>query len=158
MLKRLYLLILTLLLFFCSCENKWPDNGDLDGMWQLMTIERNDSLKQVKQDKLYWSIRSNLVQLSCIDGDKKYSHFRKLGSTLTLYDLCYYSNNATAEDNNEWIMPADAHVLARWGIEPYAATENYMNGPLMQTFRIENLSSSKMILKAENYKLIFRKF
>lgn len=55
-------------------------------------------------------------------------------------------------------MPADAHVLARWGIEPYAATENYMNGPLMQTFRIENLSSSKMILKAENYKLIFRKF
>lgn len=146
------------LYMLCSCENKWPDNGKLDGMWQLMEIVRDDTVSNVKDSKLYWSIRSNLVQLSCIDGDRKYAHFRRTGSTLTLYDLCYYSDNATAEDNNEWIMPEDARLLARWGIEPTAATDESMAGPLMQVFTFEKLTSSKMILCAEHYRLVFRKF
>ena len=146
------------LCMLCSCENKWPDNGKLDGMWQLMEIVHDDSVSHVKDSKLYWSIRSNLVQLSCIDGDRKYSHFRKTGTTLTIYDLCFYSDNATAEDNNEWIMPEDAHLLARWGIEPVAAADESMAGPLMQVFTIETLTSSRMVLSAGHYKLVFRKF
>lgn len=151
-------IILTLLLILThtSCENKWPDNGDLDGMWQLMTIERNGEITNSKNDKVYWSVRSNLLQLSQVNGSRMYAHFECHDGMFIVKDLCYLSPNAQPGDNDNWIPSEESHILKPWGICPVTDTNHPER--LTQTFRVGMIRSDKMILHADEYILTFRKF
>ena len=152
--RILSLLLLVASGFLISCD-KLPDNGNLDGMWQLMTVEDGDE-KSVKDTKVYWSIRTNLVQLSSIDGTRMYAHFEKMGKAFEMYDLCYNSKNANPTDNNEWIPFEDREILFRFGI--LAEKDAQRSGRLHQLFRVETLTENTMVLCADTYKLRFRKF
>lgn len=140
-----------------SCENKWPDNGDLDGMWQLMSIEQNGIVTSQKDTKCYWSIRSDLVQYTTYGNLKKrYSHFERKDGKLILTDFCHESRNATSADNDEWITYDERDILNKWGI--YAETDPNHTERLTQTFTIDHLDNDCLILSTSTYKLEFRKF
>lgn len=71
-----------------GCENKWPDNGDLDGMWQIMSIEKEGKVSSLKETKHYWSVRSRLVQYTQYGmTDRKYAHFERKDGKLILTDF-----------------------------------------------------------------------
>lgn len=141
---------------FVSCD-KVPNNGDLDDMWQLMSIENNGTVTNTKEQQLYWSIRANLVQFSLAnDGMRLYGHFTRKGDQLVIYDLCYQSMHETSADNDEWITYEERDILSRWGVYPKEDSEHA--GKLYQTFKIELLNSGSMILSSGDIKLIFRKF
>lgn len=138
-----------------SCD-KMPDNGALDGMWQLMEIERGGTVENVKATQTYWSIRTNLVQLSSLTAQRYYAHFTRQGSRLTLYDLSHNCSTVTEADNNEWITSDESSVLLHYGIEPEADTAR--PGRLTQTFTIDVLGGDEMLLSTPQYRLKFRKF
>ena len=147
-----------LMLFTTSCESKWPNNGDLDDMWQLMSVEQDGTVSSLKETKHYWSVRSNLVQFSSYDNTdgNKFCHFERKDGRLILTDFCHESMNATAEDNDEWITYEERSLLEQWGI--YAEPDTEHPERLTQTFTIDYLDSDRMILSADTYKLEFRKF
>ena len=159
--KKFYRIIaaifLACLFFSTSCENKWPDNGDFDGMWQLLVID-DGTEHDMKSQKVYWSVRTNLIQFN--EGKpntvRYFSHLNKAGSMLEVYDICYDSENASEEDNNEWISFDKRGVLFPYGID--AIEDSQRPGRLHQIFTIETLTSKSLVLKTEKYTLRFRKF
>lgn len=150
-----YILFLLIMTTTIACD-KVPNNGNLDGMWQLMSIEENGTVTSTKDRQVYWSIRTNLVQLSLYDGFRLFSHFERTGNDITLYDFCHESINEQASDNDAWIEKEEIEILTQWGIFPEEDTVR--PGRLTQTFHFELLNSDNMILSSGKYKLIFRKF
>lgn len=143
-------------LCFVSCD-KVPNNGDLDDMWQLMSIEKDGTVTNTKEQQLYWSIRANLVQLYYVeDGMRLFGHFKRTGSEMVIYDLCHESQHRNENDNDEWISYDERDILAKWGIFPERDSEHAER--LKQTYKIELLNSGSMILSSGNIKLILRKF
>ena len=59
--KKYILLIFIFLIGITSCQ-KASINGDLDGMWQLMKIEKKDKPAEVPT-QLYYCIQLHMVQL-----------------------------------------------------------------------------------------------
>jgi hypothetical protein len=59
--KKYILLIIIVLISITSCQ-KASINGDFDGMWQLMKIEKKDKPDEVP-NQLYYCIQLHMVQL-----------------------------------------------------------------------------------------------
>lgn len=159
--KIFSLLTLTaVMLLGTGCESKWPDNGDLDDMWQLMSIEQGAKVTDVKKEQKYWSIRKNLVQFNHYNGMRRFfAHFERKSGQLILFDFSYEWGNNEDRDNNEWIKSApedERDILAPWGIFPDADPKHPER--LKQVFTIEHLDHDNMILSTETYRLKFRKF
>lgn len=150
--------LVCLIMLMVGCENKWPNNGDFDDMWQLMSIEQNGVVSSLKDTKHYWSVRSNLVQFNSYDNNdgRKYCHFERKDGKLILTDFCHESRNATEADNDDWITYDERNVLEQWGI--YAESDSNHPDRLTQTFTIDHLDSDCLILSTSTYKLEFRKF
>lgn len=139
----IYLLLSTVF----SCD-KLPMNGDLDGMWQLMSVEMDGEVSDVKSRKRYWSFQLHLVQFSRGDNTNRYfAHFKHKNDSLHIYDLCFPSENFTDSDDNVMFTESDVHILNQWGIYN-----------LYNKFKVEKLDSDVMILKNDEMKLRFRKF
>lgn len=143
-----------------GCENKWPDNGDLDGMWQLLSMELGGKVVSMKETKHYWSVRSSLIQYTEYGlGDRKYAHFQHKDNMLILTDFCYNWGNTEDNRNNEWIKSEpieERDILAPWGLYPTQDPQHPER--LTQTFCIEHLDYDNMVLSTPTYKLKFRKF
>lgn len=154
------ILIITIALFTTGCENKWPGNGDLDGMWQLMSIERDGHTESLKETKHYWSIRTRLVQFTEYGStNRKYAHFERKNGKLILTDFCYDWGNSEANKNNEWIKSTpetERNILFPWGLYPVTDTNHPER--LTQTFSIDHLDYDCLILSTAEYKIKLRKF
>lgn len=159
--NRLYKIGITLtLLLVLSCD-KLPDNGNLDGMWQLMAVENRASgeCTDWSGNQRYWSFRLRLVQYSTHQGISKevlYAHFEQEGSILWLTDFCTAAKYEKEADDNEWLTPDDASRLAPWGFTPLPDPAAHTK--TVATFQIEQLSASTLVLSNENVILTFRKF
>lgn len=143
-----------------SCD-KLPDNGDLDGMWQLMQIEERATgqVSDWSVNQRYWSVRKELMQYSAnnsITQTVLYSHFKKNDASLLLTDFCTAAKYETETDDNKWISPDNANILNAWGIYPDEDPDNPQK--VTATFRIEHITSSSLILSTEKTRLTFRKF
>lgn len=152
------LLLLTLLFTATCCTDKIPDNGPLDDMWQLMSVEQlpEGIVTDTKSRQVYWSIRSNLIQFNGIEYDRCYGHFLHIGNNLKIYDLCVESAHEKEEDNDEWITYEQRYMLAPWGLTPEPDPDR--EGRLYQQFYIEQLDYSRMVLTTPTQRLTFRKF
>ncbi len=150
--KTYYILLLfACVMLFASCD-KMPKNGDLDGMWQLMTVERaGEEAEFVKTKKLYYSFQLDLVQLNDAtmpnDRGGYYAYFKHSGDSLFIRKICFPSANETAADNNIEFTSADLPKIAPWGI--------YTLNP---RFKVWELDSDDMVLESNEAKLTFRKF
>ena len=73
--KKYILLFFIVLTSITSCQ-KASINGDLDGMWQLMKIEKKDTPAEVP-NQLYYCIQLHMVQLQGAAGcSGTFSHKR----------------------------------------------------------------------------------
>ena len=97
-----------------------PDNGQLDGMWQLMSIETADGhILDVKDQQHYWSFRLRLVQFTAsrgIDTDKYYAHFYREEGNIVLKDFCQEARYEKDTDDNVWVSSEEAELLHPWGV------------------------------------------
>lgn len=142
-----YLYTLCLLCALCvSCENKWPKNGDLDGNWQLLTIEHKGETTDVKGQQLFLSIQLDLFQLS-VTGDRQryYGYFDKGESTIVFRQFSDMAENDLETTDNRPL--GSAETLHRWGYYT-----------LNEVFRIERLTKQEMILQSDSARVTYRKF
>ena len=133
------LLILSLfIVMLCSC-GKTPINGKLDGMWQLIKIEKTDgTVTDTKEQRLYYNVQLELLGLQK-DGYTEYlGRFNYTKDSLLVYDI------RTSGDNT---LTATPEQLLPYGI----------NGT-SDRFGIEALTHNKMVLRSSVAILSFRKF
>jgi len=156
--KKVILNISSLVLFFVlsfstfSC-NKISDNGDLDGMWQFMTVSYAhngvyDSTINVKDYKSYLSFELSLAKISWINASITDTtktilcRFAHQGNTLRLYNF-YFDFPAS----DSLIADPNTMLLSPFGIKGNNAT-----------FTIQEESNHTLILQNDFAKIFLRKF
>jgi hypothetical protein len=143
--KLLYILVL---LGFSSCELETSDNGDLDGNWQLLSIDtlNTGGINNVKDKQIFYAVQFHLINIYAQNiksesTPNSFFHFSQTKDSLILY-----STDATQYDT-------EAHkdsILTR--LRPLGINS------LEEHFKIETLNNKYMILKSKELRLNFRNF
>lgn len=129
--RLVYLAVITLftiILATTSCR-KWPENGKLDGMWQIMSVEYSDGTTTSRM-KYYYNFQRSICQLT--------------GSSTCTGNMTYAKKEAR--------LQIDFPESALSQLRPYGIAEN----PVI--FKIIKLTNSSLILSNEYSTITFRKF
>lgn len=129
--KKIKLVISIVLLCFClfGCDSKWPENGKLDGMWQLMEIDWA-GVENKTPTQTYYSIQLKLINLRQVGGSDILGYFRYTGDSL--------------------------HLTMRQ--TTIADVKQFGLSDTIQSFGVETLNHSQMILTTPDRRLTFRKY
>lgn len=123
------LLLLVIINYISGCDSKWPENGKLDGMWQLMEIVWEEA-SEPHPERMYYSVQLKLINMRQIGGDDVLGYFRYTGDSL--------------------------HVCMRQTSKEIV--RNFGLSDTIQSFGIEKLTKSRMVLTTFDRRLSFRKF
>lgn len=145
---------LTFLINLIGCD-KLPQNGDLDGMWQVTEISYNsqngqyDSIVNKKAEQIYWLFQLDLMAIrSKVEGQDNLSdniraRFKHTGNTLDIYEIYYHEWGIT----DSLITNPNTTEYVRYGIKGNKAH-----------FKIEKLDADHMRLQSDYAIISFRKF
>ncbi len=146
--KHYIYIIMCVAMMLTSCD-KWPENGKLDGMWQLTSIATDgEEAVSTISDGIYWKVQLDLIMIhtthETLNGRTfdTSATFDYKGKSLNLTGL--YIHDFTSD---ELITDPESTALAWTGIYGTSAQ-----------FHIAKLDSKKMILENERVRLVFRKF
>lgn len=67
--------MLLMVLITWGCDKKWPINGNLDGYWQLMTVETKADGVKTDCNRLYMGIQLHMIELKDLGGNGYKSFF-----------------------------------------------------------------------------------
>ncbi len=129
----------------CTIEN--IDNGDLDGFWHLEAMDTIDTggRLDLSDEVLFWGFQAKLMHTQGASREF-YFRFSHDGNTLLLYDP-YLDGGHEDKENGGDTPVEDPTLLQPYGIQTLA-----------DTFNVDALSSSKMILSTSQHRLYFTKF
>lgn len=146
--RALPLIILLLSVLFSGCD-KLPENGDLDGLWQLMSIQNGGTTTDMKAKRMYCSFQLKLFML----GNDAYprhffGYFEHKGSTMRFHHFTFRSDYVEGGKIDE-LMTDETGLkhIAPWG---FYSTDC--------TFNVVKLNSSELILEHGDTKIVYRKF
>lgn len=138
--RILYIIFLTLFfVLFPSCDSKWGENGDLDGMWQLTQwkdIASGQFIENESED-IYYSFQQKLVKFQMIGSGKYYlSYFTHQGNDLIIGKTVQWPKNEERplSELKTLGVPADGR------------------------FHIDVLNDKNMVLRSETSIISFRKY
>ncbi len=148
-----YIISAAAILFSAVSCDKLPENGKLDGMWQIMSINyahdsEYDSLVDIKSQKVYLSFQLKLAQIRTgtfsneVQTDVILSRFKYKGSSLSLYN---FYRKGFAED--QLLTDSATTSLRCFGIDGISAD-----------FHIDKLNGSEMQLSSDYARIICHKF
>lgn len=140
--KILYILLAILSFSVASCD-KLPENGDLDGNWQLLTIEQHATgeVTSVKEQKIFWAVQLKLMSYRGA-ANSYLSRFIHEADSLFLYN---FYRHTRYEDY--LLTDSSTTELAKLGIQGISGR-----------YAIETLNKKSMVLNSINSRLVFRKF
>ncbi len=129
----------------CTIEN--IDNGDLDGFWHMEAMDTvaTGGRLDLSDEVLFWAFQAKLMHTQG-STDEFFFRFTHSGGTLLLYDPYLDHWHQDQEDGGD-IEVEDPTLLHPYGIQTLA-----------DTFTVETLNSSKMILSTQQHRLHFTKF
>lgn len=149
----LLLISATWLMASCHLEIEGSGNGNLDGYWHLVTVDTLavDSLGEtfimsttdLSEQRFFWGVQGAIIVLYSPDykgGQRYVSHFTHEDNTLLLRGLRYHDRpkgDALLEDVTE--------------VYPFGVLK------LVQSYDIEKLTSSAMVLRDDMLRFTFRK-
>lgn len=132
--KKIFLILPLLLVLMLSGCQKASINGDLDGRWQLLEIEKRGVTESIKDQQLYMNFYLHVCSLSYY------------GGTFTEGNLKY-------ENNKIWMQFPYINTLAGLNkLETYGIYSNPVE------FQVEYISKDKMIIKEGDIIITLRKF
>ncbi|MBO4216038.1 MAG: lipocalin-like domain-containing protein [Bacteroidaceae bacterium] len=141
--KLLYIIISTLLL--TACELETPSNGAFDGNWQLRQVDTlaTGGRCDMTYSYVYWAVESHVLLVRDIDNEnlKLIFHFDKSSDRIWIYN----PNFVVTKDE---LIPLESDSL----LTPLGILGT------RDTFDIEKLSHSDLVVRNRAYKLYFRKY
>lgn len=67
--------MLFMVLITWGCDKKWPINGNLDGYWQLMTVETKADGVKTDCNRMYMGIQLHMIEMKDLGGNGYKSFF-----------------------------------------------------------------------------------
>ena len=146
--------LLFLLVFFLatlsSCD-KTPMNGDLDGMWQLVSIETPQGATPMKERRVFLCIQLQLMEWwnPTSENGHYFSHFSHQNDSLYIFDLCHASTHTATGSDDQRVTAAEMAegAMENWGIHT-----------LDTRYRVRHLNAKDLTLEKEDTVYAFRKF
>ena len=131
---------------FTSCELETSGNGDLDGFWHLVQVDtlQTGGVNDTSKELFFWSFQVNLLEFS----DRSYhipiymARFNHDNGQLKVTQPCLYNR----DEGNEMVTEENVKDISPYGLNA-----------LEETFRVEELSGSKMTLSNGTLRLYFKK-
>lgn len=127
-----------------GCEVRVSNNGDLDGFWHMEKVDTiaTGGTLDLSQERRFWAFQVNLMTVSNLQMGSTYvMYFDHSGGTLRAYNMHY--NNRTEGDPP---------------LEEVTEVNQFGLNALDETFQVESLSGSRMVLATDRLRLHFRKF
>jgi hypothetical protein len=139
----IYMMVLVGLLL-TSCDIETSNNGDLDGFWQLQSVDTlsNKASADMKSQGVYWGVQKDLVEVRKYKGDSYnvYFKFDYSGNSLRLYSP--YKDDRDEQDK----AITDITLLRPLGVNA-----------LDESFTIEQLDD-KLVMSSSSLRLHFRRY
>ncbi|MBQ9204161.1 MAG: lipocalin-like domain-containing protein [Prevotella sp.] len=128
-----------------SCHIVMSDNGDLDGLWQLTTVEdlQRDSVYDGRDSEVTWAFQDNLLYMRSIEREV-YCRFRHAGSQLVISSPYASGRFVAQHDDIPLTDTTQLNVFGIYHIDEY--------------FDILQLDGSNMRLQSSRMRLCFRKY
>ena len=147
--KQIYRLLLTLLFIVSvtSCES-YLIHGDLDGFWQVTSIENKQTGEiTLCEGDTYYSFQRDLVLASFVLPD------RPKGQVKENY-IAYFTHE------NDSIYMADFRIyIDKSGKQaPLSKLEKFGLFDRLNSFLVEELNKSTLILNSEKSRIVLRKY
>ena len=146
--KPLYLLLLSLaLLLFAGC-GKMPENGDLDGQWQMTSIKHlNHDAPSALNGKVYWSFQLKLLSIYTPDD------LHNLG---TNYTFCRFQvKGDSLHITKSYVHSMNTDIEMEDGVTYLDVVGLHNN---RESYAIQTLTDSRMVLRSDYHELEFRKW
>ena len=138
------ILLLSVLFSLTACSLHHDESGDLGGYWHLANIDTLATGGHCDMSKapIFWSVQGAILEARDVDeGVFVMFRYNHNGNTLSLTD---------ARINQR--EQGDPQITDVTNLQPYGINK------LEESFEIEALSSSTMILRSDMLKLYFKKF
>lgn len=128
-----------------SCEIQTSSNGNLDGFWQLRSLDTlaTGCSTDMRGSGIYWAVQKRLLEVQ----DKKgmnacvFFRFSHTGDSLLLYEP-YIDDRMSSDTKVE-----DVELLRPFGVNS-----------LDEGFHVEMLDGGSMVLRSDKVRLWFRKY
>lgn len=143
-----FVIICILGLSFSACEMETSDNGQLDGFWQLTSVDSLNSGRSadMHQSGIYWGIQVHLLSIKDMKKDQSFMfRFSMTGDTLRLYAPIKDIRHSAGE-------VLDEHVMTPMELR------NIGFSHLEERFKVLQLTGSRMALQNERLRMYFRKY
>ena len=134
----MYILLFLIGAIIASCD-KLDKNGDLDGAWQLTSLQRSEDGTVVadKNSRIFYYFKLDLMELREVSDTMYYlARFKHIGDSLIIGPV--YQSPFDS-------LVAISSVNVKFGID-----DGHMH--------INRLNSNDLILENKRYKITFRKF
>jgi len=134
------------LLCTMSCDKfHISNNGELDGYWQLTTVDTlaNGNSTDMRETMIFWAVQTDLLEIRDLTNKRPsiLFRFRHGANTLTLFSPI--ANNRIISDS----IIANPATLYDYGLSR-----------LTETLQVLHLSSTNMTLQSERLRMYFRKY
>lgn len=143
--RNTFLLILCLATLFTACNIERSDNGQLDGFWQLKTVDTlsTGGSTDMRGSQLTWAFQGGLVEFRYAPSREQdyYMSFVHRGDSLLLFGAYHL-----LRERGDTLL-GSAALLA-----PYGVTH------LRQGFQVLELGSKELCLRSEELKLTLRRY
>ena len=143
-----YLLPCLLAIFaFVACD-KMPENGDLDGQWQMTSIKHlNHDAPSALKGKVYWNFQLKLLSIYTPDD------LHNLG---TNYTFCRFQvKGDSLHITKSYVHSMNTDLEMEDGVTYLDVVGLHNN---RESYAIQTLTDSRMVLRSDNHELEFRKW
>lgn len=148
--RKLYILFITACFSFVSCNVETSGNGDLDGLWQLRTIEKLKTGEKTdgRQNAVRWSFQADMLMIDAETNLLFYEiicRFKHEGQILQVTNP-HFSGRFIEEINDDPSVsnPDDLKIYGLY--------------KLNESFKVLELNGDNMILESDSVRLQFRKY
>ncbi len=130
-----------------SCTIEHIDNGDLDGFWHFEEMDTlsTGGVLDLTEQTLFWAFQARLMHTQGAAAEY-YFRFSHEGNVLVVYEPYADHGHQDKADGGD-IPVEDASVLGVYGIQSLA-----------DTFHVDRLTGSEMVLSTAAHRLRFTKF
>ena len=135
MVKKFFITAIIICMTSLAGCQKSPINGDLDGRWQIITIETGEDIEEVKDLQLYYNFSLHICNLSYYGGSYTDGIFNYDSNLIHIH------------------FPYITNVVGMSRLSQYGIYSNPVE------FKVEYLDKKKLILKeGDNVVITLRKF
>ena len=130
-----------------SCETTSSENDELDNMWYLVNVDSLSNGQKVdyRPMRVFWSFQGTLMQINCVDSMNQFYMYRFEKKDGQLIVKSPFKYDRVTDDC--MITEETLDIIRMYGVNS-----------LTDTFMIEAIGNSRMILRDSRLRLYFEKY